>query len=515
MPGEDLNTSPTATESTDSNRVRSVVILGGGTAGWMTATALAKSLGRAVRITLLESEEIGTVGVGEATIPTIHWFNQFIGLDETAFLSATKASFKLGIEFTDWTRPGHRYFHPFGTYGAQLPGVAFHHRWLKAAREGLDLPLSAFSLASALAEQNRFAKPQGDARSILSTLGYAYHFDASLYARHLRSIAEAAGVVRVEGLLQDVERESESGFVTALTTQRGERLDGDLFIDCSGFRALLIDKTMGGDFEDWSHWLPCDRAAAVPSARNGAITPYTRSTAREAGWQWRIPLQHRTGNGYVFSSRFISEDEAIATLLANLDGAALAEPRVLRFLAGTRRRAWIGNVVALGLSSGFLEPLESTSIHLIQSGIAKLLTLFPDRDCDPALADRFNRLFNADMDVIKDFLILHYHATERTEPMWVERRAMALPDSLVAREAQYRRSGRLMLDAEELFRETSWLAVLNGQGVIAKGYNPLADTLDPEVNRAQVQQIADVIARAAPTLPRHDDALAEATGSGS
>ena len=493
----------------DPRRVRSVVILGGGTAGWLAATALAKSLGTGVRITLLESEEIGTVGVGEATIPTIHWFNQLIGLDEAAFLSATKASFKLGIEFVDWTRPGHRYFHPFGTYGAALPGVAFHHRWLKAQREGLDLPLSALSLAGALAEENRFAMPQGDARSILSTLGYAYHFDASLYARHLRGIAEGAGVVRVEGMLQDVERDGESGFVTALTTQCGERLDGDLFIDCSGFRALLIDKAMGGGFEDWSHWLPCDRAAAVPSARVSQTTPYTRSTAREAGWQWRIPLQHRTGNGYVFSSRFIGEDEAIATLLANLDGEALAEPRVLRFLAGTRRRAWIGNVVALGLSSGFLEPLESTSIHLIQSGIAKLLTLFPDRDCDPALADRFNRLLNADMDVIKDFLILHYHATERTEPMWVERREMPLPESLVAREDQYRRSGRLMLDAEELFRNTSWLAVLNGQGITATDYNPLADTIDAATNRAQVQQIADVIARAVPTLPRHDDALAQ------
>lgn len=490
------------------NRVRSVVILGGGTAGWMTAAALVKSFGHKTRVALLESEDIGIVGVGEATIPTIHWFNQLIGLEEGEFLAATKASFKLGIEFVDWTRPGHRYFHPFGTYGADLPGIAFHQRWLKATREGLELPLSAMSLAGTLAGQGRFAKPQGEARSILSTLGYAYHFDASLYARHLRGIAEAAGLIRVEGRLQDVERDGESGFVTALTTHRGDRLEGDLFIDCSGFRALLIERQMGSEFEDWSHWLPCDRAAAVPCARVAATTPFTRSTARPAGWQWRIPLQHRTGNGYVFSSRFLGEDEAVAALLANLDGEALAEPRVLRFRAGTRRQAWIGNVVALGLSSGFLEPLESTSIHLIQSGIAKLLSLFPDRDCDPALVDRYNRLLNADMDVIKDFLILHYHATERTEPFWAERREMALPASLVAREEHYRRSGRLMLDSEELFRETSWLAVLNGQGVTAANYNPLADTLDSHTNRAQVQQVADVIARAAPTLPLHDDALA-------
>ena len=501
----------TGMETPGQRRIRSVVILGGGTAGWMTATALARSFGRAVQVTLLESEEIGTVGVGEATIPTIHWFNELIGLDEAEFLRETKASFKLGIEFVDWTRPGHRYFHPFGEFGARLPGVAFHHRWLKARAEGMDLPLSAFSLAGRLAADNRFARPAGDARSILSTLGYAYHFDASLYARHLRGIAEAAGVIRIEGRLQDVARDPSSARVTALTTQRNERLEGDLFVDCSGFRALLIEGVMGGGFEDWSHWLPCDRAVAVPCARVAETTPYTRSTARAAGWQWRIPLQHRTGNGYVYSSRFLGDDEAAATLLANLDGEALAEPRVLRFTAGTRRRAWIGNVVAIGLSSGFLEPLESTSIHLIQSGIAKLLSLFPDRDCDPALADRYNQLLNADMDVVKDFLILHYHATSgRPEPFWAERRAMPLPETLVKREDQYRRSGRLMLGTDELFRDASWLAVLNGQGIKAADYNPLADAIDPAINMAQVRQIADVIARAAPTLPRHDDALAQA-----
>ena len=492
-------------------RVQSVVILGGGTAGWMTATALARSFGRAINVTLLESEEIGTVGVGEATIPTIHWFNQLIGLDEGEFLRATQASYKLGIEFVDWARPGHRYFHPFGEYGARLPGVAFHQRWLKALAGGGDVPLSALSLAGELASQNRFARPSGDDRSILSTLGYAYHFDASLYARHLRGIAEAAGVTRVEGRLRDVERDPASGFVTALTTERGERLEGDLFIDCSGFRALLIDGAMGGEFEDWSHWLPCDRAVAVPCARVGEITPFTRSTARAAGWQWRIPLQHRTGNGYVYASRFLSDDEAAATLLANLDGEALAEPRMLRFAAGTRRRAWIGNVVAIGLSSGFLEPLESTSIHLIQSGIAKLLSLFPDRDCDPSLVDRYNQLLNADMDTIKDFLILHYHATTgKDEPFWVERCEMSLPGSLTQREGHYRRSGRLMLETEELFRDASWHAVLNGQGIQADDYNPLADALDSATNIAQVRQIAEVIARAAPTLPSHDEALARA-----
>ncbi len=496
------------------DRIRRIVILGGGTAGWMSAAALSRSFGDSVAITLLESEEIGTVGVGEATIPTIHWFNDLIGLDEAEFLRATKATFKLGIEFVGWTAPGHRYFHPFGQFGATMPGVAFHHRWLKARAEGLDVALSDLSLAAALAAEGRFAKPVGDARSILSTLGYAYHFDAGLYAHHLRGLSEAQGVRRIEGKLHEVVRDAATGHVTALTTTRGERLEGDLFLDCSGFRALLIGDALGEPFEDWSHWLPCDRAVAVPCARVADTTPYTRSTARAAGWQWRIPLQHRTGNGYVYASRHIGDDEATATLLANLDGEAMAEPRMLRFAAGTRRRPWSGNVVAIGLSSGFLEPLESTSIHLIQSGIAKLLTLFPDRDCDPALADRFNALFCRDMDGIKDFLILHYHATSgRPEPLWQHCRTMPLPDTLIAREEQYRRSGRLILDPEELFREASWLAVLNGQGIEARGYNPLADAIDSATVRTQVRQIADVVARAAPTLPTHDAALAAIVGA--
>lgn len=493
-----------------SKRVEQVVIFGGGTAGWMTAAALAKNFGQALSITLLESEEIGTIGVGEATIPTIHWFNELIGLDEAAFLRATKASFKLGIEFVNWAAPGHRYFHPFGRYGVPLSGVPFHHRWLKARAEGLDVALTDLSLAARLAAENRFAKPVGDLRSILSTLGYAFHFDAGLYARHLRGIAEAAGVTRVEGKLSGVIRDAR-GHVAALTTERGERLEGDLFVDCSGFRALLIGGIMASPFEDWSHWLPCDRAVAVPCARTAETAPYTRSTARAAGWQWRIPLQHRTGNGYVYASRWLSDDEAAADLLSQLDGEPLAEPRFLRFTAGTRRRPWVGNVVAIGLASGFLEPLESTSIHLIQSGIAKLLTLFPNRDMDSGLADRFNALFSADMDNIKDFLLLHYHATrDKPEPLWVHCRSMALPETLVARLAQYRRSGRLMLGADELFREASWLAVLDGQGIDAADYNPLADVLDPDTNRRQVAQVAEVIARAAPTLSRHDEALAKA-----
>jgi tryptophan halogenase len=489
--------------------VQNLVIFGGGTAGWMTATALAATFGERLSIRLVESDAIGTVGVGEATIPTIHWFNELVGLDEAAFVRATQASFKLGIEFVGWRRPGHRYFHPFGRYGVDLGRVPFHQCWLRARADGLDQPLSAYSLAARLAADGRFAKPAVDPRSILSTLGYAYHFDAALYARHLRGLAEARGVRRYEGKVEAVDRDPQTGFVTALTTDRGDRLTGELFIDCSGFQARLIGGAMASPFEDWSHWLPCDRAVAVPCARVAATTPFTRSTLRTAGWQWRIPLQHRTGNGYVYSSQFASDNDAAATLLANLDGAPLADPRVLRFTAGLRREAWRGNVVAIGLSAGFLEPLESTSIHLIQSGIAKLITLFPDADCDPVLARQFNKLVGRDMDGIRDFLILHYHATAGHDaPLWRQARAMALPDSLADRKEQYVRAGRLLLGTDELFREASWLAVLNGQGVEAEGCAPIAATLDGATNRRQLDQIESVIARAVPTLPPHDDAIA-------
>ena len=492
-------------------RIGRVVILGGGTAGWMTAAALAATLGNTVAITVLESDEIGIVGVGEATIPTIHWFNELIGLDEASFLRATKATFKLGIEFVDWARPGHRYFHPFGRYGVDAGSIPFHQCWLRAQADGADAPLASYSLATALAAAGRFAKPVADPRSILSTLGYAYHFDASLYGRHLRELAEARGVSRREGKMRAVKRDADTGFVTGLDVEDGTTIEGDLFIDCSGFRALLIEGAMERAYEDWSRWLPCDRAVAVPCVRVAPTTPFTRSTLREAGWQWRIPLQHRTGNGHVYASAFMDDDAATATLLANLDGAPLAEPRLLRFRTGLRRESWQGNVVAIGLAAGFLEPLESTSIHVIQSAIAKLITLFPDRDCDPALARQFNTLMARDMESIRDFLVLHYTATaEHATPLWQYTRAMAVPETLADKIAQYRRSGRLMLSSDELFREASWLAVLNGQGVVARGHAPLADTLDRAANLRQVAQIREVIARAAPTLPMHDEAVAAA-----
>ena len=424
----------------------------------MTAAALTKAVDlRTCEVALIESDEIGTVGVGEATIPTIHWFNRMAGLDEKEFMAQTHATFKLGIEFRNWTKPEHGYFHPFGRYGYPSDGNAFQHRWIRAQLDGAGDDFESCSLATVAAREGRFEYPAADPQSLLATLGYAYHFDAGLYARYLRGRAELTGVKRHEGKVGRIDRHPETGFITALHTDRGEVVAGDLFIDCSGFRALLIEGVLGMGFDDWSHWLPCDRAVAVPSERVDPLLPYTRATAREAGWQWRIPLQHRTGNGYVYGSRFISDDEATAVLLANLDAPALAEPRLLSFKAGRRRKAWHKNVVAIGLSAGFLEPLESTSIHLIQSGIAKLLSLFPTRECDVYATEQYNRVAAAEIDGIRDFLVLHYHSTEgKPEALWTHCRNTTLPDSLVYKEEHFRRSGRIVLNTDELFREASW-----------------------------------------------------------
>lgn len=490
-------------------RVRKIVILGGGTAGWMTAAALVQALDpRLCSITLVESDEIGTIGVGEATIPTIHWFNRLIGLDEREFMRTTQATFKLGIEFQDWARPGHSYFHPFGRYGSAQDGVSFQHRWFKAQLEGYGDSFEDYSLSTAAARAGKFAFPATDPRSILSTLGYAYHFDASLYARHLRTRSELKGVRRQEGMVRKVDQHPETGFVTALHTDRGEVIEGDLFIDCSGLRGLLIEGVLKTGFDDWSRWLPCDRALAVPSERVGPPTPYTRSVAREAGWQWRIPLQHRTGNGYVYSSQFTSDDMAASVLLQNLDGKALADPRLIRFRTGRRRQAWNRNVIAIGLSAGFLEPLESTSIHLIQSGIAKLLSLFPSRACDVYTAEQYNRIFAEDLEGIRDFLVLHYHSTQgRSEPLWEYCRTMPLPESLTYREEHFARSGRIVLSPEELFRDASWFAVLAGQGHQPKDYNPLIDSISSEQNRAHLRQVKEEIRQAVARMPDHVSSL--------
>jgi len=491
-------------------RIRKIVILGGGTAGWMTAAALAKvNSPPQFQVTLVESDEIGIIGVGEATIPTIHWFNRLIGLDEAEFLRETRATYKLGIEFVGWNGAGARYFHPFGQYGGPGDAQMFFHRWIRAQLQGAGSDHQDFSLTTRAAMMGRFAPPTPDPKSLLSTLGYAFHFDAGLYAAYLRRRSEAQGVARVEGRIERVEHHPETGFVTRLTTHRGDVLEGDLFIDCSGLRALLIDGAMESGFEDWSHWLPCDRALAVPCDRVADPTPYTRATAHSFGWQWRIPLQHRTGNGMVYSSAFATEEEAARLLLSNLDGPPLADLKPIRFRTGRRRRAWVGNVVAIGLSSGFLEPLESTSIHLIQSGIAKLLSLFPSLDFPPETAEQFNRIFATDVEAVRDFLILHYRHTQgRTEPLWRHCQEMAVPAELITKENHFTRTGRIVLSTDELFREASWFAVMMGQGLRARDYNPLTDTIPATENQAYLQHLRTQIAQAVGNLPRHQDYIA-------
>jgi len=481
-----------------------VVILGGGTAGWMTAAALAKALhGTGTTITLLESDAIGTIGVGEATIPTIHWFNQLIGLNEAEFMRETGATYKLGIEFEGWGAPDQRYFHPFGTYGGPGEGPMFLHRMIRAQLGGMAWNPEDYSLTSQAARAGRFARPTGDPRSLLSTAGYAFHFDAGLYARYLRRRAEAGGVTRIEGKVTEVRQHPETGFIESLKTDRGDEVAGDLFIDCSGLRGLLIEETLKTGFDDWSHWLPCDRAWAAPSAPETAIAPYTRATTEEAGWRWRIPLQHRVGNGHVFSSRFTSDEAARDALLAGMDGPPIDEPRLIRFAIGRRRKAWQKNVIAIGLSSGFLEPLESTSIHLIQSGIAKLLSLFPRRGGDPFVAEQFDRVFAQEMETIRDFIILHYHKTAgRSGAMWQHCQTMTLPDSLAYKLEHFTRSGRIVLSPEELFREASWFAVLTGQGVHAADYNPLMDAVSAADNARHLEAVRAAIRSACERLPK-------------
>jgi tryptophan halogenase len=493
--------------------IRSILIVGGGTAGWMTAAALANTLREGCTITLVESEEIGTVGVGEATIPPIRAFNQTLGIDERDFLRETKGSFKLGIEFVNWGRQGHRYFHPFGPYGRAFDTVGLHHYWLRAREQGETAPLCDHSMAWAMARQNRFAPPSPDPRNVLSTFDYAYHFDAGLYARFLRAYAEARSVVRVEGKVAAVRQHWETGFITGVTLEDGRDCGADLFVDCSGFRGLLIEGALKAGYQDWTHWLPCDRAVAMPCENAGPLTPYTRSTAQEAGWQWRIPLQHRTGNGYVYCSQFLSDDDAATRLSQRLDGKALGDPRPLRFVTGRRNSFWTKNVVAIGLSSGFMEPLEFTSIHLIQAGIAKLIALFPDRRFDPLVIEEYNRIAVNEFERIRDFLILHYKLTERSDSeLWRYCAAMDIPDALATKIEHFRRYGRLIQRDADLFGPPSWLAVHIGQFNMPEGNDPLIDYRAVD-GREWLGKLRAAMQAEASRLPTHEAFIAQAIGS--
>jgi tryptophan halogenase len=488
------------------NRIKRIAIIGGGTAGWMTAAALAKILGpNYASITLVESDSIGTVGVGEATIPQINIFNRMLGIDENDFVRRTKGSFKLGIEFVDWGALGHRYFHPFGAYGVNMEGVSFHAFWLRLHQQGLSSRIDDYSLQSKAAARGKFMRPIQAGNSPLSEIAYAFHFDAGLYALFLREHAEARGVRRHEGKIVHVHQRATDGFIESVQLEDETRIEADLFIDCSGFHGLLIEQTLKAGFVDWSHWLPCNRAFAVPCASIADITPFTRSTARTAGWQWRIPLQHRTGNGYVYSNEFISDDEAAATLLSNLDGEPLGDPRPIKFTTGHRKKFWDKNVVAIGLSSGFMEPLESTSIWMIQAGIARLLAHFPDMDFSPVDRDVYNRILTKETEQIRDFLIAHYKVTTRNDsPFWNYVREMPVPARLEEKLAVFGNTGRTFREDEELFNDTSWFAVLQGQGMVPRTYDPVANVIDLAETKARLANLARIVEGAADYMPTHN-----------
>jgi tryptophan halogenase len=490
------------------SRIRDVVIVGGGTAGWMAAAALSATMGEQLRIRLIESEQIGTVGVGEATIPAIRLFNGLVRIDEDEFLRARQGSFKLGIEFLNWGRIGESYMHVFGQLGQSLDLIEFWQYWLRGRREGVAAPLGEYSFNETVARAGRFARVENIPNTEMQGIAYAFHFDASLYAKFLRNHAEQNGVERSEGHIVDVKLDGESGFVRSLVLESGEEITGELFIDCSGFRGLLIEQALETGYVDWTHWLPSDRAIAVPTANVGPPRPFTQSIAHSAGWQWRIPLQHRTGNGHVFSSAYMSEDEATRILLDTVEGEPLADPRTIAFTTGMRRLAWNRNVVSLGLASGFIEPLESTSIHLVQNGIARLISHFPDRGFAKANIDTYNRRIAYDYERIRDFIILHYHANQRDEPFWRYLREMELPDNLREKIDLFRATGRIFREQEELFAEVGWFQVLVGQNIMPETYHPLADVLTRDELADFLNDIRTIVRAPVPRLPSHAEFIA-------
>ncbi len=497
---------------TPSHGISNVVIVGGGTAGWMAAACLARVFGATMNngktVTLIESEAIGTVGVGEATIPTILDFVRFLKIDEADFIRHTQSTFKLAIKFADWREKGCSYWHPFGSLGPTIENRPLYQYWIKKRNEGAaEHPLMDLSIAVKLAEENKFTLPVNDPQSPLSGLKYALHFDASLVAQYLRQYAEKRGVTRIEGRVADTVMR-ENGFIEAVSMEDGRQFGGDFFIDCSGFRGLLIEGALKASYEDWTKYLPCDSAFAAPTARSKHTTPYTLSTAKNAGWQWRIPLQGRTGNGYVYSSKYTSDKDARADFLASIEGEPLTEPRLLRFTGGRRKEIWKANCLSLGLASGFLEPLESTSIHLVFASLFKFLDHFPDKDCNPLIAAEFNRLAASELEGIRDFLILHYCTTRRRDtPFWKYCTEMELPVSLEKRIDLYREQGRIFTTFYDLFTPLSWVSVFEGMGVAASRYDPLIDNVPSEPVAKTMNNVASLISQAVSRAPLHDDAL--------
>ncbi len=492
-------------------QINSVLIVGGGTAGWMAAAALSNRLaGLPIAVHLIESAEIGTVGVGEATVPHIRHFNAKLGIDEAEFMRKTKATFKLGIEFRNWGQLGDSYIHPFGVFGEDINGVPFHHLWSQMHRAGAAQPIEAYSMPVIAARMDRFAYPSTDPGSVQSTYSYAYQFDAGLYAKFLREYAEARGVIRHEGKITATALHPETGFVTSVTLENGTQMAADLFVDCSGFRGLLIEQALQTGYEDWSHWLPCDRAVAAPCESIAAPGPYTRATAHDAGWMWRIPLQHRVGNGHVYCSSYICDDDAANALVAQMDNPPMAKLNFLRFQTGKRRKQWSKNVVAIGLSAGFLEPLESTSIHLIQLGLGRLLDLFPDASWDPMASSEFNRLMDLEYERVRDFLILHYHATERDDtPFWNYMRTMSIPDSLRYKMDSFRSRGIVVNYRDGMFLDASWIAVYLGQKVVPQSGDPLGLQMSDAQLVSEFDRISATINAAAKSMPAHIDYIAQ------
>ena len=495
----------------DPNRsIRKICVVGGGTAGWMAAALMAEHFKGAMgQIELVESDDIGTIGVGESTVPPFLQLLAKLGVDEQVFVREVQASFKLGIEFRDWKQKGERYFHPFGTIGAPVDLADFYQLWLKAKAHGYTGALQDFAPAAVMAKNGKFTLPFKAARTPIGGASYALHVDAKRVARFLRTYAEARGVTRTEGIVDDVAVRAD-GFVEKLILKDGRTVDANFFIDCSGFRSLLIGKALGVGYEDWSHWLLCDRAIAVQTENVGAPAPYTMAEAQDFGWRWRIPLQHRTGNGYVFCSKYLSDDEATATLMSQVEGAPVVKPMVVPFKTGTRERLWDKNVLALGLAGGFIEPLESTAIHLIYRGMDFFFRLLPDRDCDPALATEYNRRMRTDYEEIRDFIVLHYCTTERDDTaFWRECRDMELPPGLKRKIDLFRVNGSLAEGLDELFRAVSWQSVMEGMGVHPRGYHPLVDRIPFDGVPGQLDHAAELLRRVVGDLPAHAQFIAQ------